>query len=61
MGDIANVYFFKQYVAIMVPLDCSEMEQGEKDNQDFLFGLAEQMAKLDGLDVSGCEASIVWP
>ena len=59
MGDRVDVYFWKEYCSIVVPLDLSEMSEEEAGSNVFLFQTAESMAGLDGVDVSDCEGQIV--
>lgn len=47
-------------MAIVVPLDCSQMSQEEAESDDFLIQMATQMAAIDGIDVVGCGTSIEW-
>ena len=59
MTNRVDVYFWKEYCSIVVPLDTTEMTQEERESNVFLFQTAEEMAGLDGVDVSDCEGRIV--
>lgn len=54
-----NIYFWFNYVTVIVPLNLEEMSEEQRESEDFLIDTAVQMAAFDGLDVSKASAEII--